>query len=240
MELPYQMYEDVPWNYEIHPETLQFAFQPIWDIKNHSIYGYECLMRPNGRPPMDYIMAYERAGRLQEIEEISFYYGAKAFLDAKLEGMLFMNSFPSTCMSLERALEAEMMASGRLRDRMVIEILEYTQHDDFSWQIKKMAFERSGARPLYAIDDFGTGENEDLACLRRYKPDIVKIDRKFVNHIESNPEHQNVIEHMVAGGRRDGIKLLAEGVETANEYYYLMSKVDYMQGYFLGKPKIYK
>ncbi|MCR5641062.1 MAG: EAL domain-containing protein [Lachnospiraceae bacterium] len=229
-------------SYEIDPAQLKFAFQPIWDVRTNpiSIYGYECLMRPYGNLPMSYIWAYEKAGRLNEIEEMTAYYGAKAFLDAKLEGMIFLNSFPSTCMSLQRAYETECMCDTRLIDRMVIEILEYTKHDDFSWQVKKRAFEAAGVHPRYALDDFGTGENQDLECIHRYHPDLVKIDRKYISNIDSDPVKQHIVKTMVLKGHHDGIEILAEGVERKEEYDYLLPLVDYMQGFYLGKPKIYE
>jgi len=225
--------------YEIDTDFLKFAFQPIWDTRINKIYGYECLMRPYGNAPMDYIQAYDRAGRLNEIEEMTAYYGSRAFLEANLEGYLFLNSFPSTCMSLDKAYETDQMCHDRLSNRLVIEILEYTQYDAFSWHVKKLAFDNSGANPRYALDDFGTGYNIDSECIERYQPDLVKIDRRFISHIDTDPVKQYAVKTMVLKGRHSGIEILAEGVERKEEYEYLLPLVDYMQGFYLGKPKIY-
>ena len=225
--------------YVIRPEELKFAFQPIWNTRENTIYGYECLMRPYGKAPMDYINAYSRAGRLNEIEELTLLYGTQAFLDAKLPGFMFMNSFPSVCVSLELNQRMRREYQQKMKNRLVIEVLEYTRHDNFSWEIKKKALDAADINVRYAIDDFGTGTNLDVECIRKYKPDLVKIDRQFISGIDRDPEKQECVKLMVHYGHRDGIEMLAEGVETEAEYRFLKPVVDYMQGFFLGKPEIY-
>ena len=232
-------YGEVPIEYEIDPKELKFAFQPIWDVKNHEKYGYECLMRPYRKAPMDYINAYEKAGRLDEIEGFTALYGIQAFLEAGLEGHIFLNSFPSSCASLEVVSKLKELQCEDMMDRIVIEVLEYTKHERFAWAMKKRVFEQFGLKMRIAIDDFGTGRNEDLKCLEIYKPDIVKIDRAYITEIHRHYWHQKVVKAMCDGGHANGIKILAEGVETEEEYRYLLPMVDYMQGYYLGKPKIY-
>lgn len=84
-----------------NPEEIKFAYQPIFRISDNSIYGYEALMRPQPFTPVEFIKAVAGMDRLFQIEEITNYYGVKHFMEAGLEGMLFMNSFPSVCMRIE-------------------------------------------------------------------------------------------------------------------------------------------
>ena len=71
---------------QLNIDTLQYAYQPIYDIRTGKIYGYEALMRPEGHSPMDIIEAYTEANQLDFIEETSILYGTKYFLEAELEG----------------------------------------------------------------------------------------------------------------------------------------------------------
>jgi len=65
-----------------------------------------------------------------------------------------------------------------------------------------------------AIDDFGTGYSS-LAYLRRLPVDILKIDRSFVSNITSDSGDASLAAAIVSMGRALGLKLVAEGVETA-------------------------
>lgn len=225
---------------KLNTETLKYAYQPIFDVRTGAIFGYEALMRPEGYTPMEIIEAYTEADCLEEIEEATFYYGTKGFMEANLEGYLFINTFTDVCMTLEGARRVASLGGEQMRSRFVVEILEYAQTDPSVWRIKKRAMELSGADPLYAIDDFGTGVNIDHACIEMYRPNIVKIDRKFIRNIDTNYEHQLIVADMLKNLHREGITVLAEGVETKQEYDYLMqTDIDLMQGYYLGMPQIY-
>ena len=225
---------------QLNTETLKYAYQPIFDVRNCSIFGYEALMRPEGYTPLEIIDAYTEADRLDEVEEATFYYGTKGFLDANLEGYLFLNTFTNACMSVEGAHRVAALGGPEMAKRIVIEILEYADTDPTVWRIKKRAMEITGANPIYAIDDYGTGMNIDHACIELYRPNIVKIDRKFIHNIDTNRENQLIVADMIRVLHKEGITLLAEGVETKEEYDYLMTTdIDLMQGYYLGMPKIY-
>lgn len=228
----------IPTQYQIDPERLKFAFQPIWDVRNNQIYGYECLMRPNGELPMPYIKAYAEAGCLDEIEELTVLYGTAAFCRAKLPGRLFLNSFPSICMSAKATQEAKKLYREKMKDRLVVEILEYTKYNPVTWALKKQALEQAGIHAKYALDDFGTGQHVDVQCIRRYEPDLVKLDRKYVSNIDQKPDFQRFVRTMIEKGHADGREILAEGVETEAEYKFFQPLVDYMQGYYLGRPEI--
>ncbi|MCR4999716.1 MAG: EAL domain-containing protein [Lachnospiraceae bacterium] len=221
-------------------DTLQYAYQPIFDIRTGKVFGYEALMRPEGYSPMDIIEAYTEANQLDFIEETSILYGTKYFLEAGLEGYLFINSFTNACMSPEGAIRAAEMGGQEMAHRLVFEILEYGKVDPEIWLHKKESAERFGSCPLYAIDDYGTGENQNYECIDFFQPDIIKIDRHFIHNINSDEHNQQIVSDMVSNFHKKGIMVLAEGVETKEEYEYLLGMgIDLMQGYYLGKPKIY-
>ena len=223
------------------PEKINFAFQPIFEIETDNIYGYEALMRPSPYTPMEVIAEYARLDRLNEIEEFTIYYAAKQFLDNNLSGKLFINSFPSTFVYDEMLEKVRQLVRHRLKSRLVIEMLEYTEFDSHAHYKKTTQFKRSQTDEFIAIDDYGTGKNIDEECIDFYNPDIVKIDRKLISNIHKDVTNQKALIDICTYLEKKGIIILAEGVETQEEYDYLKNyPIKLIQGYFLGKPTIFK
>ena len=87
-----------------------------------------------------------------------------------------------------------------------------------------------------ALDDFGTGYSS-LHYLRRFPFDRLKIDRSFVLSIENTADAAAIVHAIVSLGRGLGMKVTAEGVETAEQHLFLRAAgVQYMQGYRFGMP----
>ena len=87
-----------------------------------------------------------------------------------------------------------------------------------------------------ALDDFGTGYSS-LLYLRRFPFDKLKIDRSFIRNIESAVDAAPIVHAIVSLGRGLGMKVTAEGVETAEQHLFLRAAgVHFMQGYRFGKP----
>ena len=223
------------------PEKIDFAFQPIFEIGSGNIYGYEALMRPSPYTPMEVIAEYARFNRLNEIEEFTIYYAAKQFLENNLQGKLFLNSFPSAFVSDQMLDKVHQLVQLKLKNRLVIEMLEYTEFDSHAHNKKFTQFKMSKTEELVAIDDYGTGKNIDEECINFYKPDIVKIDRNLITNIHTNTTNQKALIDICNFLDKKGIIILAEGVETQEEYDYLKNyPIKLMQGFFLGKPEIYR
>ncbi|MEJ2590409.1 MAG: EAL domain-containing protein, partial [Candidatus Thiodiazotropha sp.] len=87
-----------------------------------------------------------------------------------------------------------------------------------------------------AMDDFGTGYSS-LSYLRNYPFDVLKIDREFVNDIADDPADRELVNAAIAMAHGLGLKVVAEGVETAAQLDYLRTRdCDYGQGYLFSKP----
>ena len=87
-----------------------------------------------------------------------------------------------------------------------------------------------------AIDDFGTGYSS-LAHLKRFPLDLLKIDQGFIRDIPHSADDMAISGSVIALGHAMGLKVLAEGVETAEQLAFLRGKgCDFFQGYLCSKP----
>ena len=99
---------------------------------------------------------------------------------------------------------------------------------------KLLEFERQGIS--VALDDFGTGYSS-LSYLKKFDIDYLKIDRAFVQNLETDKNDKILCEAIIAMAHKLDIKVIAEGVETIGQKDYLMSiDCDYIQGYLLSRP----
>jgi diguanylate cyclase (GGDEF)-like protein len=87
-----------------------------------------------------------------------------------------------------------------------------------------------------AIDDFGTGYSS-LSYLHRFPTDTLKIDQSFVGQMDGSQEDQDIVHTIVSLGRKLGMNLVAEGIETEVQVNLLqMLGCDLGQGYLFARP----
>ena len=86
------------------------------------------------------------------------------------------------------------------------------------------------------IDDFGTGYSS-LSYLQHLPTDTLKIDRSFIDRLCLNHEGEELVRTIVAMAHNLGMKVVAEGVETAEQLGLLVALgCEYVQGYYFSKP----
>lgn len=219
---------------ELKKLQINFAFQPIYDLETEEIIAYEALMRPKGEAPLELIDRYEAERRLHTIELATFFGASMAYYERGYEKKLCINSFPSEVFRPEESAAFFDYFPSDINNRLIVEILEYPRFSPLSWHLKKMQIKNNGIE--IALDDFGTGYN-DYSSLALIEPDYIKIDRCVVADINNNPQRQELLGRIINMARSMNIKVLAEGVETKEEYNYLRtSGAGFAQGYYLGKP----
>ena len=90
--------------------------------------------------------------------------------------------------------------------------------------------------PRIALDDFGTGYSS-LNYIKQLPLDIIKVDKTFIDDIVEDDYAQAFVKLIVDLSKTIGTKIVVEGVEHKEQYYLLKRLgVDYIQGYYFGKP----
>ncbi len=86
------------------------------------------------------------------------------------------------------------------------------------------------------MDDFGTGYSS-LANLRAFPFDKIKIDRSFIQNVDTNEQSATIVRAVIGLARGLNVSVLAEGVESAGELRFLQEQLCLeAQGYYWGRP----
>jgi diguanylate cyclase (GGDEF)-like protein/PAS domain S-box-containing protein len=133
------------------------------------------------------------------------------------------------------AIESALESSGANPARLTIELTEHVMLNDINEvsaimrQLKQRGIE-------FALDDFGTGYSS-LSYLKRLPIDTIKIDRSFINDLESDPSDRAIVQTVVNIARNLGVSVIAEGVETEVQAAILRELgCPTYQGYLFGAP----
>jgi EAL domain-containing protein (putative c-di-GMP-specific phosphodiesterase class I) len=126
-------------------------------------------------------------------------------------------------------------ATGLPTDRLIFEFTENEQMDPEHVGSIVAAYRQMGFGT--ALDDFGAGHS-GLALLARFQPHAVKLDRELIENIDASLPRRLIVEAVVRMCEGLGVRVIAEGVERAEEARTLQSLgVHYMQGYLFARPQ---
>ncbi|MCE8033879.1 MAG: EAL and GGDEF domain-containing protein [Halomonas sp.] len=230
----------------IEGERLTPCFQPIVDVGRQRVHGYEALIRgPEGarlHSPLALFDAAMRQGLLVELDLMCRRLAIAAFVRLGLPGRLFLNVMPSTI--VERDFR-EGLTLGYLREhglapnRVVIELTEHVPIHDYALMRQAVAHYRDMGFQV-ALDDLGAGHSS-LRHWAELRPDFVKLDRHFIAGIDREPGKQEFLRSILDVARSLGCLLIAEGVETAEEYrclWELDRSLSLLQGYYFARPSL--
>ena len=116
-----------------------------------------------------------------------------------------------------------------------LEITESVLLDDHH----QVAEELSNLRAIgvkLSLDDFGTGYSS-LSYLKRFRFDVLKIDRSFVAGLPNNPDDVSLVKAILAMAKGLDIRVVAEGVETQEQLSFVTAQgCNFAQGYFFARP----
>lgn len=220
------------------------AFQLIVDVEAQRPFAYEALVRGvNGEPAGEILgrvnddnrYRFDQACRVKAVERAA----QLGLLDIP-DCLLSINFLPNAVYRAETCIRATLEAARRFdfpRERLMFEVTEGERIHDPE-HLKRIFAEYGRQGFTTAIDDFGAGYS-GLNLLAEFQPHILKLDMALTRGVDQDDVRQAIVAGIVLVARRLGIRIIAEGIETAGERDALLALgVRYMQGYLFARPQL--
>ena len=215
-------------------DTLSTVFQPIVELSDGRIVGFEALSRFAAEPRRSPDVWFAEAAAVALLVDLEMAAVRAAFGHFDLlppDAYLSVNLSPETVLS-QQPVE---LLTGLPGERIVVEVTEHAPVDDYEILNAALAELRSRGCRL-AIDDTGAGF-ASLRHILRLAPDIIKLDITLTRGLDSDPARRALATALISFANDIGATLVAEGVETQAEVEALCALgVGLGQGYFFARP----
>ena len=230
----------------IELNQIEVYYQPIIDLKEQVIFGFEALARWHHPErgfisPAEFIPIAEENGSIVELTNSVLQaacrqflqwqerYGRELTLSVNISAVQF--SRPNFVATISKILEE----TGFDPQYLILEITETTIIKDLD--LAKLIIQELLDRKIkIAMDDFGTGYSS-LSYLYQLPIDKIKVDRSFIKDLECDREKLEVIKAIANLANGLGMNLVAEGIETKKQLEIVRQlNCHYGQGYLFSKP----
>lgn len=219
---------------------IQFAFQTIIDARELEVVAFEALVRGLhgeaaatviSRIAQDDRFAFDQACRIRALE---------AAARGEIDQDLHLNCAEIRPANVNLVCEVTHHMARRYRinsERIVLEIAGLERLGTRRQLVDiRRDLQAAGLRTL--ADNVGRHQ-ADLCALAAFRPDQIKLDRALTMDIEQSAERQAVVRGCLSLCRDLGIRLIAGGIETADEFAWLQEAgVEYFQGFFFTQPDL--
>lgn len=239
-----KMHENREWtrflNKAFEEDGLKPYFQPILNVKTQKIEKYEALVRMdiNGSivSPLEFLPAARYAGLLHEITKVMIEKTAKIFANNSYKFSINVTdqdfkeeSFVPFVKNVLRKYKIE-------PSRVVFELLEEKSLKDMP-QATSAIKELQKLGCHISIDDFGV-ECSNYAQLMTHELESIKIDGSFVKNLDNSETCLKVVDAIIYFAKSMNVKTVAEFVHSEAVYDKAVALgVDYVQGYYIGRPE---
>ncbi|MDY0743055.1 EAL domain-containing protein [Paucibacter sp. R3-3] len=213
---------------------MRSVYQPIFNLPKGRAVGFEALTRFDCEPRRPPDQWFNEAAQIQRNVELEL-----RAIDLALDGLdevpdglyVTINASPNTILD-GRLTE---LLGGYPLERIVLEVTEHEEVEQYS-EIARVVNPLRMAGLRVAVDDAGAG----FACFKHIlnlSPDIIKLDNSITRNIDADRNRQALAAALARFAETTQGKLVAEGVETAEELATLHRiGIEFAQGYSLGRP----
>ncbi|MBS1143205.1 MAG: putative kDa protein in hypE 3region [Proteobacteria bacterium] len=221
-------------------------FQPKIDLENGRLIGAEALLRWTDPslgpvPPSQFIPVAEHCGLIGAIGQSTFGMVLGHMQQWQHMGLrllpIAVNVSSHQLRNSEFAEQIEnLVRDSRIpADRICLEITESTLMGDIV-AARELISRLTQLGITFSIDDFGTGYSS-LAYLKRLPLSELKIDKSFVDDVDTDPDDKAITSAIVSMANALGLRVIAEGVERASHISALLALgCRHAQGYYLHRP----
>ncbi|MEQ6356257.1 EAL domain-containing protein [Lysinibacillus sp. M3] len=229
----------------IESREFELHFQPKISMENEKIQGVEALIRWKSESlgfvsPAEFIPYAEETGLIIPLSEVILEKACEAVIEMRQSGYktpvaINISSIHFKQQNFLDSVQAILERYNTPANNFEIEVTERTVMNSANETVSKLVrLKKMGFK--ISIDDFGTGYSS-LSYLVRFPLDYLKIDRSFIQHIGSLDEKQAVVDAIIQMSHRLKMKVVAEGVEQAQQVDILRKmNCDIIQGYYYSKP----
>lgn len=221
--------------------SLRLHYQPIVDLRTNDVIGYEGLVRWDHPTfglltPHDILPVVDEFGFGDRLAQLCVTQAITAIQRLSVAVAVNLSAgqlhYPELAVEIANAVQRSGVDPGLL----ILEVTEsatIVSQDDGLRALR--ALHDLGVR--IAIDDFGTGYS-DLAALRTYPLDILKIDRSFITALDGHKEDYALVIAILGIARALNLEVIAEGIETTRQREVISTLGCRLgQGFALGYPQ---
>ena len=222
-------------------------FQPQFNIKAHKVSGVEALIRWNHPEkgmimPNDFIPLAEETDLICDIGnwmlDASMQILQQWNINSKLRHIKLAINISATQFAQDEFVPYVLETMQKYNiggEQIELEITENVLVQNIQQVVSKLKnLGRYGVR--FAIDDFGMGYSS-LSYLQELPLNNLKIDRSFLNTIQSNEDSNSIISAIVSMAKEMDMEIVAEGVENEVQLNYIRNiGCPVVQGYFFARP----
>ncbi|RXK05757.1 GGDEF domain-containing protein [Halarcobacter bivalviorum] len=230
---------------KIDVDKLDFAFQPIVNTYTGKIFAVEALIRNVEALEFESIFHFfdtlAEKKILYKVDMLLRKKAIKKYRKINVNNLKLFYNIDNrffTMPDFKFGETAELLEKYELsKDSICFEITEHSSLDK-DQEIKHIISTYKSKNYNIALDDFGTGIS-GLHLLYISDTNFIKIDKFFIENIHKDAKKRLFCASIVEMAHTMGIKVIAEGIETKEEYYVCKEiKADYIQGYLVSKPTL--
>jgi diguanylate cyclase (GGDEF)-like protein len=221
-------------------------YQPLLDAKGQQGIGVEALIRwqrPTGElvPPNDFIPLAEELGLINDMGDWALHTACRTLAQWREGGLtdltmaVNLSAIQLRSSGLPQRIAHALQESALPGSALTLEITESAAMQDPQASIERLGLIRAlGVR--LAIDDYGAGYSS-LAYLKRLPLNYLKLDRAFVQDLETDSNDAAICAATISLAHNLGLSVVAEGVETQGQYNFLANLgCNVVQGFLFSRP----